>query len=95
MLELQRKLEVPRFSELDLVRGWEPSVPGFPLHQVSEHRASCRESCVASWNPAGPGVWVLPDLQSTGSHSEQGHFLCACGTSWDEADHSPTYAQVS
>lgn len=95
MLELQRK-EVPRFSvNWTLVRGWELSVPGFPLHQVSEPRAGC---CVLHCilEPSRPrSLGSFLHLSLLVGHSEQGHFLCASGTSLgDEEDCLPMYAQV-
>ena len=95
VLELQRK-EVPRFSvNWTLVRGWELSVPGFPLHQVSEHRAGC---CVLRCilEPSRPrSLGSFLHLSLLVGHSEQGHFLCASGTSLgDEEDCLPMYAQV-
>ena len=81
--ELQRK-EVPRFPvNWALVIGWELSVPGSPLHPVSEHRAGCYV------------LRCILHLSLLVGHSEQGHFLCASGTSLgDEEDCLPTYAQV-
>lgn len=96
VLELRGK-DALRFSVTwPSVRGWELYAPGFPLHQVSEHRAGCCVSCcvLEPSRARRPGSFLHLSLMV--GHFGQGHLLRASVTPLSDEDEDclPTYARV-